>query len=53
MEKVEKSSNLVLNLSVEDQRLILECLEHPKESNLEMLEALKMYSLYFDKTSTK
>ncbi|CAM2911055.1 antitoxin [Glaesserella parasuis] len=53
MEKVEKSPNPVLNLSLANQKLILECLEHPKEPNLVMLEALKMHSLYFAKTSTK
>ncbi|EQA15103.1 hypothetical protein HPS174_0309 [Glaesserella parasuis 174] len=53
MEKVEKNSNLVLNLSFEEQMLIIECLENPKEPNLVMLEALKIYSLYLSKTSTK
>ncbi|MBF4101863.1 antitoxin [Mannheimia haemolytica] len=41
MEKIENSSNLVLKLSLENQMLILESLEHPKEPNLVMLEALK------------
>lgn len=50
MEKIEKSSNLVLKLSLEDQMRILESLEHPKEPNLVMLEALKKYSLYVAKT---
>ncbi|WP_209026282.1 antitoxin [Mannheimia haemolytica] len=45
MEKIENSSNLVLKLSLENQMLILESLEHPKEPNLVMLEALKKYSL--------
>ncbi|MEG9487478.1 MULTISPECIES: DUF1778 domain-containing protein [Mannheimia] len=53
MEKVEKSSNLVLNLSLEDRMRILECLENPKEPNSEMLEALKIHSLYVAKTNTK
>ncbi|HDL4961736.1 TPA: hypothetical protein PXA37_002422, partial [Mannheimia haemolytica] len=51
MEKIENSSNLVLKLSLENQMLILESLEHPKEPNLVMLEALKKYSLYVAKTS--
>ncbi|MDW1071780.1 antitoxin [Mannheimia haemolytica] len=53
MEKIENSSNLVLKLSLENQMLILESLEHPKEPNLVMLEALKKYSLYVAKTSNK
>lgn len=52
MEKIENSSNLVLKLSLENQMLILESLEHPKEPNLVMLEALKKY-LYVAKTSNK
>lgn len=43
MEKIENSSNLVLKLSLENQMLILESLEHPKEPNLVMLEALKIF----------
>ncbi|NNI37595.1 antitoxin [Pasteurella multocida] len=53
MEKIENSSNLVLKLSLENQMLILESLEHPKEPNLVMLEALKIHSLYVAKTNIK
>lgn len=53
MEKVEKSSNSVLKLSLEDQMRILDSLRDPKEPNLVMLEALKKYSLYVAKTSNK
>ncbi|EJP29772.1 toxin-antitoxin system, antitoxin component, ribbon-helix-helix domain protein [Haemophilus sputorum HK 2154] len=50
MEEIEKSSdNVVLALSANDQKLILDYLEHPREPNPAMLEALKMYSLYVTK----
>ena len=52
MEEIEKSSkNVVLNLSTHDQRLIFDCLEHHREPNPAMLEALKMYSLYASKST--
>jgi hypothetical protein len=52
MEEIEKSSNnVVLALSTNDQKLILDYLEHPREPNTAMLEALKMYSLYASKST--
>ena len=52
MEEIEKSSNnVVLNLSTHDQKLILDYLEHPREPNPAMLEALKMYSVYASKSA--
>lgn len=50
MEEIEKSSNnVVLALSANDQKLILDYLEHSREPNPAMLEVLKMYSLYVTK----
>lgn len=52
MEEIEKNSkNVILNLSTNDQKLIFDCLEHPREPSPAMLEALKIYSLYAAKST--